>query len=572
MNLLNRLESFLPDLFATLVRFPVPVLVAVATAVYGQVFDVRIFDDTYLAIGTLAFLASGAVHLFAEGRGLSRGTGLLLAALAALAAAAVGHFDEGLHLSWLMAIPALVLLTMVAPFLRRDAAQGALWLFNLRFGLASLLALVVGVAFGAGLSAIVAALDFLFEVIVPSRAYDRIWQIAVCLVGPVYGLTLIPRQLDEVINIEAQKGSLLERGVSVLVNYVVVPVIIAYALILHAYAVKIIVSGSLPKGQVATMVSIFAVAGTGAWLIAWPWRETGTRLLRLFMRHWFWFTIVPANLLAAGIWRRIADYGVTPDRYGIVLIAVWTVSLTAYLAFRRAKADMRAILGALALLLGVGALGPWGAHGVTVSSQISKLMDLAAKAGGLSGSTISGPLKDLTPDQKSSGYSMVQAIMASGGARELARLVPDADIKDKTDRWSLTEAYNTALGLSYRTPSEELVNLSANQIYGAAIPANASLYGPFFNFRAAKPGEPAAVYESGTDIVIEVGGKSVRIAIKSVLAQIKAGIPPGTEQKPVIVTVSPEITLVFSEANGRLTGTPRISYSRFWVIAVPATP
>ncbi len=56
---------------------------------------------------------------------------------------------------------------------------------------------------------------------------------------------------------------------------------LAYALILHAYAVKIIVSGSLPKGQVATMVSIFAVAGTGAWLIAWPWRETGTRLLRL---------------------------------------------------------------------------------------------------------------------------------------------------------------------------------------------------------------------------------------------------------------------------------------------------
>ena len=73
----------------------------------------------------------------------------------------------------------------------------------------------------------------------------------------------MPRDLDEEIDIAREKGTLLERGVSVLVNYVTVPVIIVYALILHAYAVKIMLDGNLPKGQVATMVSIFAVAGTG---------------------------------------------------------------------------------------------------------------------------------------------------------------------------------------------------------------------------------------------------------------------------------------------------------------------
>ena len=66
---------------------------------------------------------------------------------------------------------------------------------------------------------------------------------------------------------------MLERGVSVLVNYVLVPVIFIYAVILHAYAVKIALEQSLPEGQIATIVTIFALGGTGAWLIAWPWRE-----------------------------------------------------------------------------------------------------------------------------------------------------------------------------------------------------------------------------------------------------------------------------------------------------------
>ncbi len=210
----------------------------------------------------------------------------------------------------------------------KGASQGALWLFNLRFGLAALLAIVVAVAFAAGLSAIVGALDFLFGVSV-SNTYEHIWATAIFTDGPLYGLSLMPTDIDEEVDIEAQKGTLLERGVSVLVNYVLVPVIAVYALMLHAYAVKIVLEQALPKGNVATMVSVFAVGGTGAWLIAWPWREKGTLLLRLFMRGWFWFTIVPAILLVIAIWRRVADYGVTPDRYGIAIIAVWIAAVTA---------------------------------------------------------------------------------------------------------------------------------------------------------------------------------------------------------------------------------------------------
>src|SRR6185436_7332831 len=84
-------------------------------------------------------------------------------------------------------------------------------------------------------------------------------------------------------------------------------------------------------------------------------------------------TIVPAVLLAIAIWRRIADYGVTPDRYGILLVAIWVAALTAYLAFRRNRADMRAILGGIAVLLLLGSAGPMGANGLTISTQVKQL-------------------------------------------------------------------------------------------------------------------------------------------------------------------------------------------------------
>lgn len=109
--------------------------------------------------------------------------------------------------------------------------------------------------------------------------------------------------MDEEVDITVQKGSLLERGVSVLVNYILVPVILVYAAILHAYAVKILLDGGLPQGQIATMVSIFAVGGTAAWLVAWPWREQGTRLLPAVRQ----ILVLPAGgarrLLVIAIWR-----------------------------------------------------------------------------------------------------------------------------------------------------------------------------------------------------------------------------------------------------------------------------
>lgn len=213
----------------------------------------------------------------------------------------------------------LVFLLMTSAYLRQ-ASQSAFWLFNLRLGMAALLAILVAAAACGGIVAILASLEFLFDFKGPYRLYEHVWSTGATLVGPIYGLALTPNLLDEEVDLESYRDSLLERGISVLLTYVLVPIALVYAAILYAYAVKIALLWTLPKGQVATLVTLFALAGTGAYLISYPWRSQGTALLRLFRSIWFPLTFVPVILLVIGTLRRITDYGVTPQRYALMVI------------------------------------------------------------------------------------------------------------------------------------------------------------------------------------------------------------------------------------------------------------
>ena len=445
MSFADRLHRLVPDLSASLARFPVPALLSVLLCVYANldvatlVSNGTVSDNQVYLGGAAAFMAAGAAHYFAQGRGLSRLTELLLALGVAIAAGALAFWDVYLRSSHLFLFAGLLPLLMIAGFLRRDAKQGALWLFNLRLGLAVVLAVIIGLIFAGGISAILASLEFLFNVDLPWRAHEHVWATAASLIAPLYGLSLMPVRLDEEVALSGARDTLIERGVSVLVNYIMVPIAVVYTLILHAYAVKILLDGALPKGQIGLMVSIFAVGGTATWLIAWPWRETGTVLLRFFMRYWFWFTIVPVILLVIAIWERISTYGVTPDRYGIALIAVWLALVTLYLAIRRNRADMRALLGSFAILVLIGSAGPWGANNLSIQSQFGRLVGYFQSEKLLTPENkIVDQPPTLSPDGKREIETILWTLSSMGGLDKLKPYFAgrkDDPFADQTDRW-----------------------------------------------------------------------------------------------------------------------------------------
>jgi Domain of unknown function (DUF4153) len=570
MGLAEKLDKLVPDLSATLARFPVPAALCVFVNVEGFSSN----DDWQVVTGaSAAFIAAGAAHLFAEGRKWPRLSNFVLAAATGGALAVVGYSTALFQASLLFLFAGLIPVLMIAAYLRPGIRQGALWLFNLRFGLAALLSSIVAVVFGVGLSSIVEALKFLFGLDLPSHLHENIWGTALSLVGPVYGLSLMPRDIEEEIDLTHQKDSLLERGVSVLVNYIAVPMVIIYALILHAYAAKIAISGGLPNGQIATMVSIFAVGGTGAWLVAWPWRETGTKLLRLFMRGWFFLTIVPAILLAIAIWRRVADYGVTPDRYGIALVAIWVAFITIYLAARRNRADMRAILGGMAVLLLAGSVGPFGANGLTIASQLQRFTDLLTANGLLKDGKAVPPSVSPASELATDGYSILYALRDAGG---IERLKPMFEGNEKnpydanTDSWSQVNGIAVWFKFSQSNMYGETWYFNANTVLDHSIAGSNRLIGPFRNLQTYNLNSPHTDMTArldGGNVIIKAGANIWTVPGIEIVKKAKAGVAlVNHPQPPILFEITPGVTIIVDSLSAKVGDEPKLESMSFWII------
>ena len=85
------ISRLLPDLAATLRRFPLPALAVVAYAIYANLNIEQFMEggrERYLFAAWSAFIAAGAGHLFAEARGWPALQNSALAALAGLLAGA----------------------------------------------------------------------------------------------------------------------------------------------------------------------------------------------------------------------------------------------------------------------------------------------------------------------------------------------------------------------------------------------------------------------------------------------------------------------------------------------------
>ncbi len=479
---MGRFAGFMPEVVEVVRRFPVAVLCCVWAFVFNVYWSNDFFGglDEPVTLGLMAaFFGGGAAHLFAEGRKWALVPSVVFAAIVAAIAGYLAYDPALLQSYRLFLFLGLALMLFVAPYVRRGAAQGAVWLFGMRLGLAALLALVVGLILMLGLMAIVSGLKFLFGFDLGNSAWERISALSIYLVAPLFGLAMVPRNVDEVIDLAAHKGGLLERGVSILVNYIAVPLAIVYALLLHAYAVKIIALQSMPKGEVGLTVTLFAIAGTFAWLVAWPFRDTGTRLLKLYARYWFWFLPVPVGLLALAVGQRVADHGMTPDRYGLVLVAIWGALVCGYLMLRRSYADMRVIIGGAAVLLVLGSFGPLGAVGLTVNSQMARFEKFLTENGMLEGGKLKAVLPELTSVQKQQGISYLRVFSEIDATDKITVFLrdgqagPDEDYlsPDSLRRFGFDKYWEDGAAVSFRA-----------NVFPTAIPftGEGRVMGPFF--------------------------------------------------------------------------------------------
>lgn len=167
------------------------------------------------------------------------------------------------------------------------------------------------------------------------------------------------------------KASKLEEA---LVNWVLMPALLIYNVVLYAYLFSIMVEWELPKGSVATMVAAFMVALIGVrWLrpmlakqpLEWYFRWSGLLALPLVALFW----------VAVGY--RIGQYGLTIDRCILVASGVGMTVYAIVSLFRLRRGGY----GFMALTLAVGLLAVFAARPLSMHSQTNVARHNAAVAG-----------------------------------------------------------------------------------------------------------------------------------------------------------------------------------------------
>ena len=117
-------------------------------------------------------------------------------------------------------------------------------------------------------------------------------------------------------------------------QFILIPLLLIYVVILYFYSFKILINWELPRGWVSYLILAYSIVGILALLLVYPLKEENAKSWVKIFSKAFYFTIVPLIiLLFVAIFTRILEYGYTEPRYFVFLLALWLLSIVIYFIF-----------------------------------------------------------------------------------------------------------------------------------------------------------------------------------------------------------------------------------------------
>lgn len=265
------------------------------------------------------------------------------------------------------------------PFLVNEEING-FWQYNRLLFIRILTSSLYSIVLFGGLALALMAIDQLFPIRVPYEWYFRLFVLIGALFNTLFFLAGAPENLDKLEQDNSYPG-----GLRVFTQYVLLPLVSIYLLILYAYALRILLTMNWPEGWVAYLVLGFSIAGILALLLIWPLRSIEVhRWIGVFARFFFLALLPLIILLSLSIYIRVSDYGITEPRFFVIVLSVWLLINALYFLFSKRK-HIKIIPLTLALAAFLSAFGPLNAFRVSRNWQKSRLAHQLEGAGMLDG-------------------------------------------------------------------------------------------------------------------------------------------------------------------------------------------
>ena len=220
-----------------------------------------------------------------------------------------------------------------------------------------------------GLSAIVGTIDVLL-VNLPNTIYFDNFVFSASVFGVAFFVSRLKRK-DESL-----KDYNLPKIVEVLICYILIPLILIYTAILYLYFVKIIFTLKMPKGIVSHLVLWYTTFSLFIIIMATP--ITYKNKFAKFYKKYFPLISIPLILLALfSINERIFQYGVTENRYLVVILILWLLFNMIFII----KADVKWVLISFIFAVLVAIFSPFNLVNVSINSQNKRLERILKKNG-----------------------------------------------------------------------------------------------------------------------------------------------------------------------------------------------
>lgn len=547
---LPSLGTVLTAALRTVRRFPL-VLLAGALAATASILINDDVGPPWLRDPMLATAALGLPLLTAVALTVERRTwkpilrlvpwALALAALVGVYTSWPGWSDRIRFVRFVQLAAAFHLAVAYLPFLGRYRAN-AFWQFNRALFLRIIGAGIASGTLFAGLALALAAVDKLFGVSVPEEGYFRLWVLIVFVVSTGVFLGGVPEDLEA---LDARHD--YPAPLRVFAQYILVPLVSVYLVILTLYLVKVVATWDWPSGWIGWLVSGVAAAGILTLLLVRPIAEDPEQRWVAAFARVFWLAAMPAVvMLWLALYQRVQQYGITEPRYFLLVLSVWLAGIAVWYSLSR-SGDMRLVPLSLCVVALLSYAGPWGAYAVSARSQVSRLRSILERNGMLVAGIAHAPARRISTDDAREISSVVRYLAETHGTARLATLFPDSVARRLdlgTRRGRLPERDARAVALALEVPYVEELAMAGHlsQYFSASASGRAAIpVADFDLLLRVRPPSDSASADSGLVAFLVPDAQLVRVRRGSVvLVEVPLDSPlvrarrhPGRRAQPV---------------------------------------
>jgi hypothetical protein len=253
-----------------------------------------------------------------------------------------------------------------AAFINNGFVVEEFWEFNKRLFIRILTAGLYSAVLFGGLTLAIVALDKLFKLNIRSETYGHLFFTISGIFNTIFFLAGVPKLSSEKLETE------YPNGLKAFTQFVLLPLVSLYLVILITYESKILITMSLPFGWVSNLILVYAIFGMLSFLLVYPISHLEDNKWMKTFNKWFYYFLVPLlGLLYWAIIYRLSKYGFTPERYYVLVLALWLTFIVSYFLITKSQ-NLKLIPMSLCITGLLTVYGPQSAQYVSKTSQLNR--------------------------------------------------------------------------------------------------------------------------------------------------------------------------------------------------------